>query len=121
MPSARPLVSTLTLALVLALAAGAARAQTTAPAAPTLTPAPNCDKPGEVPPSGSSELGKAAADQKRAKWTSGMKAYLDCLKKFVEQEQAASSTHAKAANAAVEEYNKSIKVYNEQLQAQQQQ
>ena len=46
-----------------------------------------------------------------------MKAYMDCLKKFVEEQQAASATAAKAANAAVEEYNKAIKVYNDAIQA----
>ncbi len=35
--------------LALALAAGGALAQTTAPAAPTVTPAPNCEKPGDPP------------------------------------------------------------------------
>ena len=117
MPSVRPLVSTLVLALVLA-AAGVAQAQTTAPATPTVTPAPNCDKPGDAPATSSSELGKAANEQKRAKWTTGMKAYLDCLKQFVEEQQAASSSHAKAANAAVEEYNKAIKAYNDAIAAQ---
>ena len=113
---ARP-IAPLLVALVLA-AAGAAQAQTTAPAAPTVTPAPNCEKPGDVPTSGSSEIGKAAAEQKRAKWNTGMKTYLDCLKKFVEEQQQASSTHAKAANAGVEEYNKAIKVYNDAIAAQ---
>ncbi len=118
MRSVRPIVSPLLVALVLA-ATGAAQAQTTAPAAPSVTPAPNCEKPADAAPSsGSSEIGKAAAEQKRAKWNTGMKAYLDCLKKFVEQEQAASSTHAKAANAAVDEYNKAIKVYNDAIAAQ---
>lgn len=119
MPSVRPLAPSLVLALVLA-AAGVAQAQTTAPATPTVTPAPNCDKPGDAPAATSSELGKAANEQKRAKWTAGMKAYLDCLKQFVEEQQAATSSHAKAANAAVEEYNRSIKIYNDQINAQRQ-
>ena len=112
----RPILSTLALALV--VAAGGAQAQTTAPATPTVTPSPNCDKPGEPPPLTSSEIGKAAAEQKRGKWNAGMKTYLDCIKQFVAEQQAASSTHAKAANAAVEEYNRAIKVYNDYIQAQ---
>ena len=115
MAALRPIGPALLLAV--ALAAVGAQAQTTAPATPTVTPAPNCEKPGDMPSSGSSEIGKAAAEQKRTKWTTGMKAYMDCLKKFVEEQQAASATAAKAANAAVEEYNKAIKVYNDAIQA----
>jgi hypothetical protein len=118
MLSARPIASLLVAVALAFAAAGAAQAQTTAPAAPSVTPAPNCEKPGDAPTSGSSEIGKAAAEQKRAKWNTGMKAYLDCLKKFVEEQQQASSTHAKAANAGVEEYNKAIKVYNDAIAAQ---
>jgi tetratricopeptide (TPR) repeat protein len=116
MPAIRPIAPTLLLAVALAVA-GVAHAQTTAPAAPTVTPAPNCEKPSDAPGSGSSEIGKSAAEQKRTKWQAGMKTYMECLKKFVEDQQAQSSTHAKAANAAVEEYNKAIKMYNEAIQA----
>jgi hypothetical protein len=108
------------LMLSFAVAASTAHAQMTAPATPMVTPAPNCEKPGDPPSSGSSEIGKSAAEAKRAKWSTDMKDYLDCLKKFVEQEQQASSTHARAANAAVEEYNRAIKAYNEQIAAQRQ-
>ena len=116
MPTVRPLVPTLLFAVALT-AAGVAHAQTTAPATASVTPAPNCEKPGDPPAAETSNLGKSAAEQKRTKWTTGMKAYMECLKKFVEEQQAASSTHAKAANAAVEEYNKAIKVYNDAIQA----
>ena len=106
------------LMLSFAVAAGSAHAQTTAPATPMVTPAPNCEKPGDPPSSGTTEIGKSAAEAKRAKWSTSMKDYLDCLKSFVTQEQQASSTHARAANAAVEEYNRAIKVYNDQIAAQ---
>ena len=89
MPSIRPIAPTLLLAL--ALAGGVARAQTTAPAAPTVTPAPNCEKPADAPGTGSSEIGKSAAEQRRTKWQTGMKTYMECLKQFVEEQQAASS------------------------------
>jgi len=115
MLSIRPIAPTLLLAV--ALAGGVARAQTTAPAAPTVTPAPNCEKPADAPATGSSEIGKSAAEQRRTKWQTGMKTYMECLKKFVEEQQAASSMHAKAANAAVEEYNRAIKTYNDAIQA----
>ena len=55
----------LTLALSCALAfaiTGPAFAQTTVPATPTITPAPNCNKPGAPPQGAPSELGKAAAE-----------------------------------------------------------
>jgi hypothetical protein len=115
MPAIRPIAPTLLLAV--AFAAGGAHAQTAAPAAPTVTPAPNREKAGDAPGSGSSEIGKSAIEQKRTKWQTGMKTYMECLKKFVEEQQAQSSTHAKAANAAVEEYNKAIKMFNDAIQA----
>jgi len=111
----RPAAALLTLSL--AVVALAAHAQTSAPATPTVTPAPNCEKPGNPPSAGTSEIGKSAGEAKRAKWSADNKAYFECLKKFVEQEQAASATHAKAANAAVEEYNRAIKVFNDSLSA----
>jgi hypothetical protein len=95
-------------------------AQTTAPAAPTVTPAPNCEKPGEPPSLSAPELGKAAAEMKRNNWSKNMKAYLDCLKIFISDQQAAAQPHIKAANAAVDEFNKSIKVFNDQIEAQKQ-
>ena len=67
MAALRPIGPALLLAV--ALAAVGAQAQTTAPAAPSVTPAPNCEKPGDMPNSGSSEIGKAAAEQKRTKWS----------------------------------------------------
>jgi hypothetical protein len=102
-------------ALALATASGAL-AQATAPATPTVTPAPNCEKPGDPPSTNTSELAKSAAELKRSNWTKNMKAYLDCLKRFIEEHQAAAAPHVKAANAAVDEYNKSIKTFNDQVQ-----
>jgi hypothetical protein len=95
--------------------AGATFAQTTAPAAPTVMPAPNCEKPGEPPPAQTNELGKAAAEMKRNKWQSESKAYFDCLKRFIDEQQQQTALHGKAANAAVDEYNKAIKAYNDYL------
>lgn len=103
-------------ALALA-AAGGAPAQTTAPAAPTVTPAPNCEKPGDPPSANSTEMGKSAAELKQSNWSKNMKAYLECLKRFIDEHQAAAAPHIKAANAAVDEYNKSIKVFNDRIDA----
>ena len=104
------------IAIAIAVPAGVALAQTTAPVAPTVTPTPNCEKPGDAPSMVTSELGKAMAEQKRNTWTKNAKAYIECLKHFIDEEQAIASPHVRAANAAIEEYNKSIKVFNEQLE-----
>jgi hypothetical protein len=100
------------------VAASGAPAQTTAPAAPTVTPAPNCEKPGDAPSTNAPEMSKAVAEQKYSSWTKSMKAYLECLKRFVDEHQAAAAPHLKAANAAVDEYNKAIKIYNDRIDAQ---
>ena len=107
------------IAMVMAAPASVALAQTTAPVAPTVTPTPNCEKPGDPPSMVTSELGKAMAEQKRNTWTSKAKAYIECLKHFIDQEQAIASPHVRAANAAIEEYNKSIKSFNDQLETKQ--
>lgn len=113
----------LTLALAFAISfafaiPGTTSAQTTAPAVPTLTPTPACEKPGEPPGAGqSSELGKSAAEMKRSNWIKNMKTYLECLRTFISDQQAASAPHVRAANTAIEDFNKSVKVLNEQIEA----
>jgi hypothetical protein len=116
MPSLRRLIVVPSFALALG-AACAAAAQTTAPVAPTMTPAPNCENPGEPPGANTSLLGKGAAEARRSDWSRKMKLYLDCLRSFASDQQATAAPHIKAANAAIEEYNKSIKLYNDQLEA----
>ena len=64
-----------------------------------------------------SELGKSAAEMKRNNWTKNMKSYLECLKTFVSDQQAAAAPHIRASNAAVEEFNKSMKTFNDQIDA----
>src|SRR4030095_8192495 len=114
-PRHRP---TLVLACTLAFAvAGTAFAQTTAPATPTITPSPSCQKPGTPPSGTTSELGKAAAESKRQNWMRDMKAYLECLRAFITDHQAQATTHSAAANAAVDEFNKAVKLMNEQVEA----
>jgi hypothetical protein len=93
-------------------------AQTTAPAAPTVTPAPTCDKPGDPPSASNSELGKAAGEMKRSTWNKNMRAYLECLKAFITEHQTAAAPHIRAANSAVEEYNKATTLFNAQLDLQ---
>jgi hypothetical protein len=107
---AAPLVA----AVLLAVVAGTAAAQQ--PAAPAAAPKHTCTKPGEHP-------GRLATDARQKAWTRDVNAYLECLKKFVADEQAIakplieqSTPHINAANAAIDEYNKSAKDFREQLE-----
>lgn len=95
---------------------GAAFGQSAAPVTPTVTPAPNCEKPGDPPSIGSSELGKSATAQRQTKWTNGMRAYLDCVKAFVAEQQAAAAPHIRASNAGIEEFKRAMKVYNDYVE-----
>ena len=109
-------VATALLAVGLALGGGAL-AQTSAPIQPTITPAPSCEKPGDPPGGSGTELGKEAAERRRNAWSKSMQGYMSCLKRFVEEQQAAAAPHVRAANAAVDEFNRAIKIYNEQIDA----
>lgn len=104
-------------ALAFTAVAASAMAQTTAPAAatgstaaPAAVPKPECGaKPGEYP-------GNLASENIRRAWQKDFVAYIDCLKKFVEEQQALAEPHVKASNAAISEYNESVKSYNDQIQ-----
>ncbi len=83
-------------------------------AAPTA-PKHECTKPGEHP-------GRVASETQQRLWTRSVNAYLECLKKFVADEQAIakplieqSKPHIDAANAAIDEYNNSSKDFRAQL------
>jgi len=80
-----------------------------APAAAAPLPKHSCTKPGEFP-------GNLASDGQRRTWQKDFVAYIDCLKKFVEEQQALAKPHVDAANAAVNEYNAGVKDYNEQVE-----
>ena len=95
---------------------GSALAQTAAPAQGAV-PVPSCEKPGDPPRALSTEAGREAAERQRNAWSNKMKTYVDCLKHFIDEQHAAAAPHIKAVNAAVEEYTKAIKTFNEQLEA----
>jgi hypothetical protein len=104
---------TLSLVLLVAAAyASAASAQTPAPAAPAPAAGPipkhSCPKP-EFPSNLASE------NQKNA-WRKDFIAYVDCIKKFVTDEQALAKPHLEAANAAVEDYNAAVREYNDTIE-----
>jgi hypothetical protein len=105
--------------IVFAAVAFGASAQTAAPATPPTpaapaapaapTPKPECGKPGDYP-------GNLASDNQKRSWQKDFVAYVDCLKKFIEEQQALAEPHVKASNAAIAEYNAGVKAYNDQIQ-----
>lgn len=94
-----------------------AQATATGTAVPTMTPAPSCENPGNPPPVNTSELGRDITLAKQESWRKGMKAYMDCLKNFITEQQALAAPHIRATNTTIEVYNKAIKTYNEQVDA----
>lgn len=100
-------------ALSFAALAASAMAQQAAPAAaPAASAAPipkhACVKPGEYP-------GNLASDRVKQTWQKDYVGYVDCLKKFIDEQQALAEPHVKASNAAITEYNAGVKEYNEQV------
>jgi hypothetical protein len=102
--------------LVFAAVAVSASAQTAAPATSEAaatpaapTPKPECGKPGDYP-------GNLASDNLKRTWQKDFVAYVDCLKKFIGEQQALAEPHVKASNAAIAEYNDGVKAYNDQIQ-----
>jgi len=98
-------------ALAVTAFAACAMAQQAAPApapAGAAVPKHNCTKPGEFP-------GNLASDRAKQTWQKDYVAYVDCLKKFIDEQQALADPHVKASNAAINEYNAGVKEYNEQI------
>jgi hypothetical protein len=95
------------------VAAAALAQQPTAPAAssPASAPAPKhgCAKPGDFP-------GGLATENQRRNWQKGYVDYVDCLKKFINEQQALAEPHVKASNDAINEYNAGVKEYNAQIE-----
>lgn len=109
---ARNLLAAASLAVALPLAA-----QQAAPAAtPAALPAHSCKKPGEHP-------GRLAPTGVRRGWTNEANGYLECLKKFVADQQGIvkpledqAKPHRDAANAAIEEHNKAVNEFKDQAE-----
>jgi hypothetical protein len=98
------------LAVAVALAAIPAHAQVQVPPPQKHS----CEHPGDHP-------GRLASDQARRGWNKAATAFLECLKKFVRDQEAAArpyndaaKVHIDAGNAAVVEYNESAKSFTEQ-------
>jgi hypothetical protein len=111
MPSLRRCVPILLASIVSAPAVS--WAQTSVPALPASAKH-SCVKPDDHP-------GRLASDNQRRAWTRQVNNYLNCLKAYVADQQAAAKpfqdaakVHIDAANAAIEEYNSSAKAFREQ-------
>ena len=98
-----------------ALACAASGALSQQPAAPAAAPASapvakhSCTKPGDWP-------GGLASDNQRRNWQKSYVEYVDCLKKFISEQQALAEPHVKASNDAINEYNDGVKEYNAQIE-----
>ena len=96
------ILRTLAAAVLIGLATPAFAQQ----AAPTPIAPHGCTKPDEHP-------GRLASDMRRNNWVKSANAYLECLKKYVQEQQGAynkileqGKPHLDAANASIDEYNK---------------
>ena len=83
--------------------------QTAAPTTDAAVAKPSCTKPGDYP-------GNLASDTQRRTWQKEYTAYQECMKKFIAEQKALVEPYLKAYNAAIDEYNENIKVYNEQIE-----
>jgi hypothetical protein len=99
----RVLVASLIPAIALSVAASA---QTpAAPPTPAATPKHSCVKPGEHP-------GRLASENQIRSWTRSANGYLECLKKFVAEQQAAAKPYQDAARVYIEAGNATIEEFN---------
>ena len=89
-----------------------AHAQAPAPAAAGAAnvPKPTCQKPGDVPNP------NMASDNQRRAWQRDYTAWGECMKKFITEQQAAAEPYNKAANAAIDDYNSTVKLLNDQVE-----
>jgi hypothetical protein len=94
--------------LVAALLFGFAAPAFAQSAAPAPVAPHTCIKPDEHP-------GRLASDARRSSWVKTANAYLDCLKKYINDQQGAynkvleqGKPHLDATNASIEEYNKAV-------------
>lgn len=96
--------------IALAAAAGIAVAQSPAPAPASAAPRSACVKPDAHP-------GRLASDNRKKQWSKDANAWNDCMKIYVAELQAQANTAVAAANQAVEDFNKTIREIQEQINA----
>jgi hypothetical protein len=92
-------------ALAFIVGAAGASAQTPAPA-PNV-PKSTCVKPDHYP-------GRLASDNNKKQWERDVRAWGECMKKYVADLQVGIDASIKAANASIEEYNAGIKEFQEE-------
>ena len=102
-------ISRIVASVALAGMAASALAQQPAAAPAGPTPKHSCAKPGDFP-------GGLASDNQRKNWQKGYVEYVDCLKKFINEQQALAEPHVKASNDAINEYTDGVKEYNAQIE-----
>jgi hypothetical protein len=91
---------------VVALAQTPAPAQSIpAPPPGVEVPKPTCKRPDEYP-------GNLASDLRKKAWDKDVSAYIDCMKKFIEEQTGLGNAHYTAAQRAIESTNKDIQDFN---------
>jgi hypothetical protein len=103
--------------IALLFAAGVAGAQAPAPVPASATDLPpmsipkaTCVKPGDAP-------GRNAGDMQRKGWQRDATAWQDCMRKYIDGIRAQGDFYTKAANSAVDDFNKVTNTWNDQLKA----
>jgi hypothetical protein len=94
-------------ALAFVVGAASAGAQTPAPASATAVAKSTCVKPDHYP-------GRLASDNNKKQWEREVRAWGECMKKYVADLQVQIDASIKAANASIEEYNAGIKEFQEE-------
>jgi hypothetical protein len=103
------IVASLLSILGAAYASGAIAQQAPAAPAEVVVPRHACAKPGDFP-------GNLASDTQRRTWQREYLAYQDCMKKYIAEQKAVAEPYVKAYNAAIDEYNETVKTLNEQIE-----
>jgi len=60
---------------------------------------------------------KLGSDNQKRQWRRDANTYLECYKKYVEDQRALAQRYQDAANAAIEEYNTAVKNMQAQIDA----
>ena len=99
-------------AAMAAAAAAAAHAQsaTPVPSAPVAMPRHSCVKPEFPEIMG---VGLRMRELRMSNWQREATAYLDCLKKFATEQRDSAEQLIKLSNATVDEYNASVKEFQQ--------
>jgi hypothetical protein len=85
--------------------AAAPAAPAASPAAAAAAPKPNCTKPDDFP-------GRLASEQRKRSWGKDVNAYVECVKKFIDEQKSIGDVHYAAANNAISNLNKEIGEFN---------